>query len=192
MDKINCVVLVVAAICAFQTYNVDAVNCYVTATQSSQSCNFCQTNSLIMNGQSTQSALSCAPTCTAVNVAPGQSGPQVSCCNSGDYCNGNPGSGQVAQPGTFSCYVGSIGTSSQASQTQSGCVACQKSGVSIGVNVFTKKCVLPGDTCVQSGIGSLAGTYCCTANLCNTATRYHVSLLGAFVLSMVALFFRSG
>jgi len=190
MDKIICIVLVVAAICAFQTYTVDAVNCYVTTAQSSQSCNFCMTSTFIVNGQTTQSALSCAPSCAAVNVASGQSGTQVSCCSSGDFCNGNPGP-VVVPTGTFSCYVGSIGTTTPNSQ-QSGCVACQKSGVSIGVNAFTRTCISPGNTCTQSGIGSLAGTYCCYANLCNTATRYHVSLLGAFVLSMVALFFRSG
>jgi len=190
MDKIICIVLAVAVICAFQTYTVDAVNCYVTTAQGPQSCNYCQTTTYVVNGQPTQSALSCAPSCAATNVASGQTGTQIACCNSGDFCNGNPGTA-VGPSGTFSCYVGSLGLNSQAN-TQSGCVACQKTGVSIIGNVFSRTCILPGNTCTQSGIGSIAGTYCCNANLCNTATRYHVSLLGAFILSMVALFFRSG
>jgi len=70
--------------------------------------------------------------------------------------------------------------------TQIGCTSCQKTVLSVPFfnDVVTKSCV---STCVPSSVTTVGAVYCCSTELCNGAGAARVSLVGAAVASLCAL-----
>jgi hypothetical protein len=88
----------------------------------------------------------------------------------------------------ISCYVtgGAI---------QTGCDQCMKISAQVGgVTVTsTKACTAQcTPTSASGGLNTGYGTFCCNTELCNSASSVQVSLLGASIASLLALWFIRG